>query len=187
MFNRIFAELAGKAGEPDRIMIDATHLKTHYTAANLLKGGAVPSPIGRTKGGLNSKLHADYDGQGQPIFLLLADGQTSNHKGAFLLLSSLPRAKELLGDNGYDSICFRQALSGPDRARHYAMHPANSQPEGTARLGQATLPPAPQDREPVCPPQGLADRNPLRPMHQPLHVRHNHRRNRLLLVLINEY
>ena len=27
VFNRIFAELAGKAGEPDRIMIDATHLK----------------------------------------------------------------------------------------------------------------------------------------------------------------
>ena len=25
VFNRIFAELAGEAGEPDRIMIDATH------------------------------------------------------------------------------------------------------------------------------------------------------------------
>jgi len=32
VFNRIFAELAGQAGqagEPDRIMIDATHLKAH--------------------------------------------------------------------------------------------------------------------------------------------------------------
>ena len=26
VLNRIFAELAGKAGKPDRIMIDATHL-----------------------------------------------------------------------------------------------------------------------------------------------------------------
>jgi putative transposase len=40
VFNRIFAELAGKAGEPDRIMIAATHLKAHRTAASLLKGGA---------------------------------------------------------------------------------------------------------------------------------------------------
>src|SRR3954470_11560239 len=27
VFNRIFADLAGRAGEPDRLMIDATHLK----------------------------------------------------------------------------------------------------------------------------------------------------------------
>lgn len=33
--NRIFAELAGRAGEPDRFMIDATHLKAHRTASSL--------------------------------------------------------------------------------------------------------------------------------------------------------
>jgi len=42
VFSRIFAELAGQAGEPDRIMIDATHLKAHRTAASLLKGGGFP-------------------------------------------------------------------------------------------------------------------------------------------------
>lgn len=42
VFNRIFAELAGQAGEPDRIMIDATHLKAHRTAASLLKKGSIP-------------------------------------------------------------------------------------------------------------------------------------------------
>ena len=35
VFNCIFAELVGKAGAPDRIMIDATHLKAHRTAASL--------------------------------------------------------------------------------------------------------------------------------------------------------
>ena len=50
------------------------------------------------------------DGRGRPIILLLTEGQMSDHKGAFLLLSSLPRAKELLGDKGYDSNWFRQAL-----------------------------------------------------------------------------
>lgn len=58
MFNKIFAALAATDGKPDQLMIDATHLKAHRTAASLLKKGAVPQRIGRTKGGLNSKLHA---------------------------------------------------------------------------------------------------------------------------------
>jgi len=51
------------------------------------------------------------DGQGRPIIMLLSEGQMSDHKGAFLLLGSLPGAKELLGDKGYDSDWFREALA----------------------------------------------------------------------------
>ena len=39
VFNRIFAELARKGAEAERIMIDATHLKAHRTASSLLKKG----------------------------------------------------------------------------------------------------------------------------------------------------
>ncbi len=39
VFGRIFAELAKGGGETDEIMIDATHLKAHRTAASLLKKG----------------------------------------------------------------------------------------------------------------------------------------------------
>lgn len=42
MFNRIFVELAGKAREPDRIMIETHHLKTYRTGASLLKRGSFP-------------------------------------------------------------------------------------------------------------------------------------------------
>lgn len=45
VFNRIFVEVAGKAGEPDRIMIDATHLKGHRTAARLLRTGIKRRPV----------------------------------------------------------------------------------------------------------------------------------------------
>lgn len=45
IFNRIFAELAGKAGPPDRLMIDATHLKAHRTAASLQKKGMFPAVL----------------------------------------------------------------------------------------------------------------------------------------------
>jgi transposase len=42
--------------------------------------------------------------------LLLSEGQMSDHKGAVLLFSSLPKTKVLLGDKGYDSDWFRAAL-----------------------------------------------------------------------------
>jgi transposase len=41
VFSRIFAALAGEAGEPDRLIIDSTHLKAHRTAASLRKRGRV--------------------------------------------------------------------------------------------------------------------------------------------------
>ena len=111
VFNKIFAELARKAGKPRRLMIDTTHLKAHRTAASLYKKGSVPRRIGRTKGGLNSKLHVVCDGQGRPLIMLLSDGQMSDYKGAALMLKALPRAKELLGDKGYDADWFRHALA----------------------------------------------------------------------------
>ena len=46
------------------------------------------------------------------MVLLLSEGQMSDHKGAALMLSSLPRAKVLIGDKGYDSNRFRGALAG---------------------------------------------------------------------------
>ena len=42
IFNNIFAELAEAAGSDGRLMIDATHLKAHRTAASLLKKGLFP-------------------------------------------------------------------------------------------------------------------------------------------------
>src|SRR3984893_8644654 len=42
VFNRIFAALAAKGGKPDQLMIDATHLKAHRTAARLLNNGLSP-------------------------------------------------------------------------------------------------------------------------------------------------
>ena len=42
VFNRILAELAARGGETDNLMIDATHLKAHRTAASLLKKGLYP-------------------------------------------------------------------------------------------------------------------------------------------------
>ena len=42
VFDRIFATLAGGSEATDTVMIDATHLKAHRTAASLLKKGVFP-------------------------------------------------------------------------------------------------------------------------------------------------
>ena len=42
--------------------------------------------------------------------MVLSEGQMSDHIGAKLVLDSLPPAKVLLGDRGYDSDAFRTAL-----------------------------------------------------------------------------
>lgn len=43
VFDRIFSHLAGEGPVPERMMIDATHLKAHRTAASLLKKGLFPA------------------------------------------------------------------------------------------------------------------------------------------------
>lgn len=42
VFDRIFANLAAASDATDTVMIDATHLKAHRTAASLLKKGLFP-------------------------------------------------------------------------------------------------------------------------------------------------
>lgn len=50
VFNKIFAELVEQNGPAARLMIDATHLKAHRTAASLLKKGLFPAVSGSPGG-----------------------------------------------------------------------------------------------------------------------------------------
>ena len=98
----------GAANRPDDDRCHPSESASHCCQS--VKKGPVPRRIGRTKGGLNSKLHAVCDGQGRPLIMLLSEGQMSDYKGAALMLDALPRAKALLGDRGYDADWFRNAL-----------------------------------------------------------------------------
>jgi putative transposase len=49
IFNKIFAALVEEQGAPDQLMIDATHLKAHRTAASLLKKGLYPAVLDERK------------------------------------------------------------------------------------------------------------------------------------------
>lgn len=45
VFDRIFSALVTQGGEPDTLMIDATHLKAHRTACSLFKKGVFPAAL----------------------------------------------------------------------------------------------------------------------------------------------
>ncbi|MBU6357732.1 MAG: hypothetical protein KGL63_08375 [Betaproteobacteria bacterium] len=49
MFSHIVVALATEADMPERLMIDATHLKAHCTAASLLQKGLVHAVSGAPK------------------------------------------------------------------------------------------------------------------------------------------
>ncbi|WP_128116417.1 MULTISPECIES: IS5 family transposase [Brevundimonas] len=111
VFVRMMEGLSGAQTERRTVMIDATYLKAHRTASSLRgKKGGLGRLIGRTKGGMNTKLHAVTDANGRPISLFVTAGQVSDYTGAAALLDSLPKAQWLLGDRGYDADWFRDAL-----------------------------------------------------------------------------
>ena len=60
---------------------------------------------------MNTKLHAVTDAIGRPIRFFMTAGQVSDYTGAAALLSTLPPAKALLADKGYDAGWFRHALA----------------------------------------------------------------------------
>ncbi len=66
--------------------------------------------IGRTKGGLNTKLHAVTDAKGRPLKFFMTAGQVSDYTGAAALLGSLPAAEWLIADRAYDADWSGEAL-----------------------------------------------------------------------------
>ena len=66
MFGRIFAALAAQPGVPEQLMIDITPPRGTSNGGQPAEKGAVPRRIGRTRGGLNSKLHAFAMGKAAP-------------------------------------------------------------------------------------------------------------------------
>jgi transposase len=87
-----------------------TYLKAHRTALSLRVKKGARTLIGRTKGGMNAKLHALTDANGRPRSFFITAGQISDYTDAAALLDDLPKAQWMLADRGYDADWFRAAL-----------------------------------------------------------------------------
>lgn len=67
--------------------------------------------MGRSRGGLTTKIHALVDASGLPIALKLTEGQAHDGRSASDMLGSLVTGNILLADRAYDSDALRQALA----------------------------------------------------------------------------
>jgi len=104
VLSRWMPELAG-----DLRFIDSTHVKVHQDGSNPA-GGQQDQDMGRTKGGLNTKIHAAVDKEGNPAVLILGPGQEADISMAEEIASSMD-LEELVADKGYDSDSFRAWLT----------------------------------------------------------------------------
>ncbi len=67
--------------------------------------------MGRSRGGLTTKIHALVDGCGLPILLKLTAGQAHDGRSAEDMLGRIGAGDILLADRAYDSDALRQTLA----------------------------------------------------------------------------
>ena len=66
--------------------------------------------MGRSRGGLTTKIHALVDANGLPILLKLTEGQAHDGRSAADMLAGIGDGQILLADRGYDSDALRHTL-----------------------------------------------------------------------------
>ena len=109
-------------------MIDTSIVRVHQHGACIVRNGR--QSIGRSRGGLGSKIHAVVDTNGLPVRLALTAGEAHDNRLADKLLWRLKPGSMLLADRGDDA----------DWTRAFA-----------ARTGAlANIPPRCNRREPIC-------------------------------------
>ena len=76
------------------------------------KGGSEDQALGRSRGGLSTKIHLAVRGLGAPVRLLLAGGQRGDCPQTHALIEGLP-ADAVMADAAYDADPIRKARAFP--------------------------------------------------------------------------
>ncbi len=66
--------------------------------------------MGRSRGGLTTKIHALVDAEGLPVALKVTEGQAHDGRSASDMLENLGHGQILLADRAYDADALRQSL-----------------------------------------------------------------------------
>lgn len=107
LFARMLAGMAQEATGQLR-HLDCSHIKLHQHGANP-RGGQLAQAIGRSKGGLNTKLAAAVEARGRAVAVALAPGQQHDQKAVLPLLPALGRGR-VVGDKGFATGAFYRRL-----------------------------------------------------------------------------
>ncbi|MGY3357268.1 transposase [Bradyrhizobium sp. GM0.4] len=105
VWSRIIHALAG-AHDAGIQMIDTSIVRVHQHGACIKRNQCLS--MGRSRGGLSSKIHAVVDRNGRPVRLALSPGEAHDVRLARKLLSRLQCGAMLLADRGYDADWIRE-------------------------------------------------------------------------------
>ena len=99
------------ADDPDNeyAIIDATIVRAHQHSAGARKKKGVNQAIGRSRGGLTTKIHMIVDALGNPLAFTLTAGQVHDITQAETLTSQV-QPEALLADKGYDADAYIASL-----------------------------------------------------------------------------
>jgi transposase len=101
VWQRVFQHLAADA-DNEYAMIDSTIVRAHQHSAGAQKKAGEDQAIGRSRGGLSTKIHALVDALGNPIGFFLTGGEAHDLVGADHLLPTMD-ADTLLADKAFDA------------------------------------------------------------------------------------
>ncbi|MCX2559815.1 IS5 family transposase [Acetobacter farinalis] len=101
VIERIFRHLAADRAN-EYMMIDSTIVRAHQHSAGARKKGGADQAIGRSRGGLTSKIHAIVDAAGKAVALSLTPGQRADIIEAAPLLDEVDPAA-FIADKAYDA------------------------------------------------------------------------------------
>src|ERR1700761_928156 len=105
VWGRIMGALA-TAHDASVQMIDTSIVRVHQHGACIIRNRK--QSMGRSRGGLTSKIHALVDTNGLPVRLALSAGEAHDNRLAGKLLSRLQPGSMLLADRGYDADWIRE-------------------------------------------------------------------------------
>ena len=83
---------------------------SHAPRIRPARGAPGDEAIGRSRGGLSTKIHTAVDALGKPLRFILTAGQAHESKQAEALIDGFDFDK-LLGDKGFDSDRFRATIA----------------------------------------------------------------------------
>jgi len=109
-------------------MIDTSIVRVHQHGTSIAANGE--QMMGRSRGGLTSKIHAVVDTNGLPVRLALTTGEAHDNRLVAALLSDLRSGAMLLGDCGFAANWIRTLVNH--------------------RGAWANIPPRRNRKEPIC-------------------------------------
>jgi transposase len=111
-------------------MIDTSIVRVHQHGACITQNRR--QSMGRSRGGLTSKIHALVDTNGLPVRLALTAGEAHDNRLAGKLLSRLKSGAMLLADRGYDADWIRTLAT--EKGAWANIPPRSNRNDPTARI-----------------------------------------------------